>query len=79
MVSTWSFYVKLFIQRMFIGLYAQKYLCMYGGDACNAYAHAPAPEVITHLTIDDAYFEWYKGKTEKSLNQLFVLLDLHSL
>ena len=41
---------------------------MYGGDARNTYAHAPTPEMMTHLTIDDAYSEWYKEKTGKSLN-----------
>ena len=52
---------------------------MYGGDAHDAYAHAPAPEMMTHLTIDDAYFEQYKIKTDKSLNPCFVLPVLHSL
>ena len=32
---------------------------MYDGDACDAYAHAQASKMMmTHLTIDDAYFEW---------------------
>ena len=52
---------------------------MYGDDACDAYANAPAPEMMNHLTIDDAYFEWYKEKTGKSLNRRHVLLVLHSL
>ena len=60
MVSNWSFFVELPIQRLFIGLSTQKGLCMYDGDARDAYAYAPAPEMITHLKIDDAYFEWYK-------------------
>ena len=67
------------IQRLFIGLAAQIGLCMYGGDARDAYAHAPAPETMTHLTIDDAYFEWYKEKTEKALNRQYVLPILHLL
>ena len=69
MVSTWSSCVELPIQRLFIALAAQKGWCMYGGDACNAYAHAPALEMMTHLTIDDAYFECFKEKTGKSLNR----------
>ena len=52
---------------------------MYGGDARDAYAHAPAPEMMMHLTIDDAYYEWYKEKTGKTLNRCFVLPVLHSL
>ena len=51
MVSTWSSCVELPIQQLFIGLSAQKGLCMYGGDARDAYAHAPAPEMMTYLTI----------------------------
>ena len=49
MVSTWSSCVELPIQRLFIALAAQKGRCMYGGDARDAYAHAPAPEMMTHL------------------------------
>ena len=52
---------------------------MYGGDARDAYAHTPAPEMMTHLTIDDAYYEWYKETTGKTLNRRFVLPVLHSL
>ena len=62
MVSTWSLCVELPIQCLSIALATQKGVCMYGGDARNAYAHAPAPEMITDLTIDDAYFERYKEK-----------------
>ena len=67
------------IQQLFLGLCAQKGLCMYGGDACDAYTHASAPKMMTHLTIDDAYFECYKEKTGKSLSRRFVLSVLHSL
>ena len=52
---------------------------MYGGDARDAYTHASAPKMMTHLTIDDAYFECYKEKTGKSLSRRFVLSVLHSL
>ena len=79
MVSTWSSCVEMPIQRLFIRLCAQKGLCMYGGDACDAYVHAPAPEMMTYLTIDDAYYEWYKEKTGKNLNSCFFLPVLHSL
>ena len=69
MVNTWSSCVELPIQRLYIALAAQKGLCMYGGDARDVYAHTPTSEMLTHLTIDDAYFEWYKEKTGKSLNR----------
>ena len=81
MVSTWSSCVELPIQCLFIALAAQKGLCMYRGDARDTYAHAPAPapEMMTHLTIDDAYVEWYKKKTGKLLNRRHVLPALHLL
>ena len=57
MVSIWSFCVELPIWQIFIDLCAQKGVCMNGKDSCDACAHTPAPEVMTHLKIDDAYFE----------------------
>ena len=71
--------VELPIQRLFIAFAAQKDLCMYGVDPRDAYAHAPVPEMMTHLTIDDAYFELYKEKTGKTLNRRYMLPVLHSL
>ena len=79
MISTWFSCVELPSQQMFIGLCAQKGLCMYGGNTRDAYVHVPDPEVMTHLTIDNTYFEWYKEKTRKSLNQSFILPVLNSL
>ena len=52
---------------------------MYDGDARDMYAHAPAPEMMPNLAIDDAYFEWYKEKTGKTLNRRFVLPVLNLL
>ena len=52
---------------------------MYGGDARDAYAYDLAPEMMTHLIIDDAYYEWYKETTGKTLNRRFVLPVFHSL
>ena len=78
-VSTWSSCVELPKQRLFIALAVQKGLSMYGGDASDAYVHALALEMMTHLTIDDAYFEWYKEKTGKTLNRQHVIPVLNSL
>ena len=47
---------------MVIEVSSQKGLCMYGGDGRDPYAHVPAPEMMTHLTIVDTYFDWYKEK-----------------
>ena len=81
MVNAWFSCVELSIQQLFIRLATEKGLCMYGNNACNVYAHAPAPapEMMTQLKIDNAYFEWYKEKTGKSLNCRFVFPVIHSL
>ena len=54
-------------------------LSMYGGNTRDTYSRALAPEVMTHLLIDNAYFERYKEKTGKSLNRRFVLPILNFL
>ena len=60
MSSIWSSCVEFLIQRSFLILSAQKELSLFGDDACDKYINTPAPKTMTHLTIDDAYFEWYK-------------------
>ena len=40
----------------------KKGLRMYGGNTPDASAHTPAPEVMTHLTINNAYFVLVQGK-----------------
>ena len=52
---------------------------MYSSDACDAYANEPAPEMMTHLTIDAAYFKWYTEGSRKALNHRFVLPVLYLL
>lgn len=79
MTSTWSSCVELPIQRLYLFLCASQGLVLYGGDARDMYAHSPAPKNMTHLTIDDAYFKWYKEKTGISINSRLVLPVLHSL
>ena len=79
MDSTCSSCFELPMHRLFIALAAQKGLCMYGRDTRDAYAHAPAPVMMMHLTIGDACFEWYKEKTGKSLENQHVLPILHFL
>ena len=38
---------------------------MYGGDARDVYANAPAPKMMTHLTIDDAYYNRKQNEIEE--------------
>ena len=67
------------ILQLFIGLSTKKDICMYDCNAHNVYAHAHAQKIMKNLTIGDVYFEWYKGKTRKSLNCRFVLPVNHLL
>ena len=50
-----------------------QYLKVYGGDAKDAFAHSPGPEVPTYLAIDDAYAEWYEQTYSKPINRKHVL------
>lgn len=73
MVSTWSSCVELPIQRLFLGIAASKSLKLYGGDAKDAYAHSPASETPTYLSIDNQYADWYKHKYKKDIDRRKVL------
>ena len=46
---------------------------MFGGDAKDAFAHSPAPEVLTFMMIDNQYFEWYVYEFRRKLDQSRVL------
>ena len=41
---------------------------MYGGDAKDAFAHSPGPELATYLAIDDAYSEWHENEYGKTID-----------
>ena len=73
MVSTWSSCIELPIQRLFLGIAASKSLKLYGGDAKDAYAHAPPSETPSYLSIDDQYADWYKHKYGKEIDRRQVL------
>ena len=44
------------------------FLRLYGGDAKDAYAHAPPSETPSYLSIEDQYADWYKHKYEKDID-----------
>jgi len=48
-------------------------LKVYGGDAKDAFAHSPGPEMNTFLAIDDAYAEWYEKKFQRPIDRKKVL------
>ena len=64
---------------MFFALATSLGYRVYGGDALDAFAHSPPPDVPTFVSIDDAYAEWYKWKYQKKIDRSKVLPVLHAL
>ena len=52
---------------IFLGIAADLYNNIYGGDATDVYAHAPAPN-DTFLAVDDAYMDWFKRRFPGNVN-----------
>ena len=75
---TWSSYVELPVQRLFLGICADAGLKIYGGDATDTYARSPAPK-IRYLQVNDAYAEWYNNKFKDKINKRMVLPVHHAL
>ena len=65
---TYSSCVEHPIQRLFFAIAASLNLKVYGGDAKDAFAHSPGPEMNTYLSIDDAYADWYEQKYNKPID-----------
>ena len=76
--STWSSYVELLVQCLFMGLCADIGLIIYGSNATDAYAHSPAPN-DTYLSVDNAYAEWYLIKYKQPISKQMVLPVKHAL
>ena len=49
--------------RLFWAIAAIKNKIVYGADASNAFAEAPAPKAPLYLKVDEAYRNWYQKKT----------------
>ena len=45
------------IQRQFLALATKQNFLLFGGDAKNALAHSPAPEVPTYMMNNNQYYE----------------------
>ena len=61
------------IQHVFLAISANLDLKIYGGDAKNVSAHSPAPSVLTFVTIDKQYADWYKFKFGRRIDLARVL------
>ena len=80
LASTYSSCVEHPIQRLFFAIAAELNLRIYGGDAKDAYAHSPGPEVPTFVSIDDQYSDWYTYRNEgKTIDRRKVLPVLKAL
>ena len=79
LITTYSSCVEQPIQRMFFSLAAQLNYRVYAGDAKDAYAHSPPPDIPTFVSIDDQYAEWYEWKFGQKLDRSMVLPVLHAL
>ena len=77
--STYSSCVEQPIQRLFMALSAHLGYRVYGGDARDAYAHSPPPDVPTYIAVDDAYADWYEQRFGIKLDRSYVLPVLHAL
>ena len=67
------------VQRLFFAIAANLDLKVYGGDAKDAFAHLPGPELATDLAIENAYEEWHKNEYANPINQSPVLPILKAL
>jgi len=76
---TYSSCVEHPVQRLFLAIAADLDLKLYGGDAKDAYAHSPGPELPTYMSIDDQYADWYKFKFGKTIDRKQVLPVLRAL
>lgn len=76
--STWSSFVELPVQRLFLGICEDTGLTIYGGDATDAYAHSLAPN-DTYLQVVDAHAELYNNKFKDKINKQMVLPVHHAL
>ena len=76
---TYSSCVEQPIQCLFFALSAHMGYRVYGGDAQDAYAHSPPPEVPTFVSLDSQYIDWYEHKHNIKLDPSHVLPVQHAL
>ena len=79
LAKTYSSCVEHPIQRQFLALAAQQNFRLFGGDAKDAFAHSPSPEVPTFMMIDNQYYEWYLNRFKIKLDKSRVLPVLCAL
>ena len=77
---TWLSYVELPVQRIFFGIAADLGNTIYGDDATNAYAHAPALNDTFLTAVDNVYMDWFKMRfSGRPISRKYVLSVHHAL
>ena len=61
------------IQWQFFALAAEQNYQLFSGDAKDAFAHSPSPEVPTFMIISNQYYAWYLHCFGKKLDKSRVL------
>lgn len=79
LARTYSSCVEQPIQRLFLALAAIENNLLFSGDAKDAYAHSPPPDIPTFVSIDAAYADWYEWKFNKKIDRTHVLPVQHAL
>ena len=54
-------------------------LRIYGGDAKDAYAQSLGPSILTYVSIDDQYSDWYTYRYDVAIDRRKVLPVLKAL
>ena len=67
------------VQRLLIFIADHLDLCIYGGDASDAFAHIPVPSVPKFVSIDNQFADWYRHKFGNNIDREKVLHVLRSL
>ena len=67
------------VQRLFLAIAAHLYLLIYGSDASDAFTHIPGPYVLTFLSIDDQFDDWYRHKFGNYIDRYRLLPVLKAL
>ena len=76
--STWSSWVELPVQRLFLGIAADLNLILFGGDSTDVYANSPIHSK-NYLDIDEAYADLTKYQFKKEINRKHALSVHHCL
>ena len=65
--------------RLFTALSTALLYTIYAGDACNAFAHSPAPRVPTFLRINDTFAKWFEQRFHKPIDCNRIMPIQHAL